>query len=385
VFLIDGRRTFRFLALLEEAERTPRGRRRNERQVLDALLKLWGGKRAEMEKELAERAGAGLTVSQAFTKWKKYARGEGLAETTIALHYERSLRDYFAANPDHPLGEITLTHLDRFKAHLRGKGLAPATINLRLSKVAAFLRWAQRRELLPAVPRIETVKEPRRLARTMTVRDIRRLIARLRKLIRDAKQDRQRYFYELHELMLVLILGTGMRRGEPYQCAWADVDLDGGVLRVLRPKEGHEKPVVLPELTVAYLRQRRAKYPHHVRLFDDGRGGSAYRDAHALTTAFRRHMKALGLTGKGIKPLHTHRAGFSTVGLDLLGLEPVAVQAQPGHAKLETTQRGYVSTMQTAKRRAVEIYEKRYLRPLFDRKASEGPNPKLKKPANSKR
>ncbi len=354
---------------------------------MDALLKLWDGKRAEMEKELAERAGAGLTVSQAFTKWKKYARGEGLAETTIALHYERSLRDYFAANPDHPLGEIKLTQLYRFKAHLRGKGLAPATINLRLSKVAAFLRWAQRRDLLPAVPRIEPVKEPRRLARTMAVRDIRRLLERLGERIRDAKQDRQRSFYELHELMLVLILGTGMRRGEPYQCRWSDVDMDAALMRILDPKEKHEKLVALPALTVAYLRRRRKKYPGHVWLFayGKGKGKRAYRDAHAITTAIRRHMKALGLTGKGIKPLHTHRVGFSTVGLDLLGLEPVTVQAQLGHAKLETTQRGYVSTMQTAKRRAVEIYEKRYLRPLFDRKASEGANPKLKKRANSKR
>ena len=384
VFIIDGKRTFRLLALMREVERTARGRRRSEQQVISLLMKRWDKKRSEIEKELAHFHGDGLTMSQALERWEKWARAEGLAEDTINLHYKLALREYKIANGDHAIAEVRLEHLDRLKAHLAGRKLAPATINLRLSKVAALLRWAERRDYLDKVPRIETVKVSKSLARMMEAKDIRRLIERLRTLIAETKHKRNKYYYELHELLLVLILGTGMRRGEPFQCTWADVDLKEGVLTIPHPKEGHEKLVMLPPLAVSYLKRRRRKYPKHVRLFDDGQGGSAYTDAHALTTAFRRHLKKLGIEGRRIKPLHTYRATFSTIGLDLLGLDPLAIQAQLGHSSLKTTQ-GYVSTMQTAKRKAVNDYERRFLRGLFDRDSSEEKPSKVKKPAASKR
>ena len=383
VFIIDGKRTFRLLALMRDVERTARGRRRSEAQIISLLMKRWDAKRTAIEAELAEFHGDGLRMSQALGRWEKWARTEGLAKRTIEWHYKWALDAYKLANGDHPIAEISLVHLDKFKKHLRDKKLAPATINMRLAKVTALLRWAQRRNYLEKMPRIEPVKEPRRLARTMEPNDIRRLIERLRELIRTTKDRRHNYYYELHELLLVLVLTTGMRRGEPFQCTWADVDVKAGELRIPNPKEGNEKLVALPPMAVSYLKRRRRKYRHHLRLFDDGNGGSAYTDAHALTTAFRRHFTKLGLEGMRIKPLHTYRATFSTIGLDLLGLDPVAVQAQLGHSSLKTTQ-GYVATMQTAKRRTVNAYERRYLRGLFDRKPNEGLNPRKKKAAKSK-
>jgi len=281
VFVIDGKRTFRLLELVKDAERTPRGRLRSEQQVTAYLLKRWDHKRAEMEAELAESHGDGLTMSQALERWEEWAKTEGLAKTTVELHYRRALDEYQAANGDHPIAEISLSHLDRFKKHLRDRKLAPATINLRLAKVAALLRWAQRRNYLDKMPRIEPVRELRQLARTMEAKDIRRVIERLRTLISETKHKRHKYHYELHELLLVLILATGMRRGEPFQCTWADVDLKAGVLRIPHPKERDAKRVALPPLAVSYLKRRRRKYPEHVRLFDDGKGGSAYSDAHA--------------------------------------------------------------------------------------------------------
>ena len=384
VFVIDGKRTFRLLELVKDAERTPAGRLRSEQQISDYMLKRWDHKCAEMEAELAEHHGDGLTMSGALEKWEEWAKTEGLAQTTIDLHYKVALTNYQAANGDHPIAEVSLAHLDRFKKHLRDGKLAPATINLRLAKVAALLRWAQRRDYIEKIPWIEPVRETRLLARPMEAKDIRRLIERLRTLIQETKHKWHKYYYELHELLLVLNLATGMRRGEPFQCTWAEVDLKAGTLRIPHPKEGDEKLVALPPIAVNYLKRRRRKYGDHVRLFDDGKGGSAYTDAHALTTAFRRHLKKLGLAGQGIKPLHTYRATFSTIGLDLLGLEPIAVQAQLGHSSLKTTQRSYVATMVTAKRKAVGTYERRYLRALFDRKPSESKPSIAKKAARSK-
>lgn len=385
VFIVDGKRTFRFLELVSTAGRTAGGGRRTGQQTTDYLHRRWDAKKAELEAELAERSGDGLTVAETFDKWKEWARAQGLAESTIDLHYEIALANYKTANGDHRLNDIRLQHLDRFKAHLVARNLAPATINLRLSKVAAFLRWAQRRDYLEALPRIEPVKQPRRLARVMAPTDIRRLIERLRGLARDTVHSRQQRFYQLHELLLVLVLCTGMRRGEPFQSRWADVDLEEGTMRIPRPKEHDEKLVALPPLAVAYLKNWRRQRNEDVYLFDDGSGQLAYKDAHALTRAFRRHMIALGLGDKRIKPLHSYRATLSTIGLDLLGLDPVAVQAQLGHASLKTTQDGYVATMLHAKRRVVGAYEEGYLKGLFDRELSEPKGAKRTKPRASRR
>ena len=71
------------------------------------------------------------------------------------------------------------------------------------------------------------------------------------------------------------------------------MDLERGTL-FLEKSKGGEDSLDLPPVLVAFLRQRRERYPNHVWLFDDGRGNLAYTDPHALTTAFRRHLDKLG-------------------------------------------------------------------------------------------
>jgi len=371
VFYIDGHRTFRNLGLLADAERSPGGRSRTDAQITGYFLARWDERAREIQAALDARAGEGRPVLAVMAEWIEARAGDGLAGGTTDLN-SLTAEQYALAVGDHQCGDISLAHVDKFRAWLTTRGLAPATINQRLSKLAAFIAWAARREYLHDAPPVDRVREKRPVPRIPQPEQIRALLDRIHSRVRDRAGTAIGYQYELHELMIVLVLSTGMRRGEPLGVRWSDIDLERGIIIVDSTKEGAGKAIVLPWIAVEYLRARRQRYPDHTWLFNAREGqGQAYTEPHAVTTAIRRHMAAAGLAGLHLKPIHSYRANVATIGVDTLGLDPASVQAQLGHASLRTTQRSYVATQTGSKRRSADAYETGFLDSVFDRKLIE--------------
>ena len=73
---------------------------------------------------------------------------------------------------------------------------------------------------------------------------------------------------------------------------------------------------------------------------DDGHGERLYALPGSLSTAMRRHFKALGWSKSGIKPLHGQRAGFVNR-LWQTGVDLTTVQQALGHSNITVTQ-GYL-------------------------------------------
>ena len=366
VFLIDGKRRHRTLCKSKGVLRTPSGKLRSAKQLNSAIQPLWEAKREGLEKQ-HQRQDNTTPILEAMGDWIKKAPAEGIDPETVSKHWKLMKNQYEAGVGNHPIGEFSLDHADQFKDYLERRGLSPVTRNMRLTRLRAFLRWAQERDYLENVPRIRNVKEPKRVVITPPKSYISKFIERLADLAANHKDDRQQYYYELHFMELLFTLCTGVRRSAPMFTPWKQVYFKLG-FAVMEKSKGGMELVVLPGLLLGYLEGRRKRYPKHVWLFDDGEGNLAYSNPHHMTTAFRRHKAALGFKDLKVKPIHGFRSNLVTVGLDELGIDLADVQHLAGHASADTTQKAYRASMIQGKRRAMEIYETQYLAPLIDRK-----------------
>ena len=360
-FIVDGRRVQRGLgAKIQELERTPSGTRRTDKQVSAAVDQLWEARREELEQAVENQRPEKRPIKDVLQEWMDRAPDNGIAAITVSRHYAGMANRYLASVGNHPMGEMSLLHIDRFKAHLRERGCSAVTVNMYLTRLKTFLRWARDRGYIDALPAIEKVKEPRRVARVPSEEQVRAFVERLQELSRTHPNRRQRYAYGQHLLMLMFVLCCGVRRGGAFYARWEHVDLERGTL-FLEKSKGGEDSLDLPPVLVAFLRQRRERYPRHVWLFDDGTGRLACADAHALTTAFRRHQVALGFGHLRLKPLHSFRALFATVNLNDLGADSKTVAELLRHTSFKTTESAYLAGMGKARQRALLTYQEQYL------------------------
>jgi integrase len=151
---------------------------------------------------------------------------------------------------------------------------------------------------------------------------------------------------------IVLLLSTGIRRGELMALQWGDVDLDGGKLRIERavektkahglriksPKTNHgRRTITLPTAAVAVLREhRKAQLEMRIALgigrlsptsFVFGTVEGKARDPDRITQDWKRFATARALPKVTLHALrHSHASALIAAGAD-----PVTVSRRLGH------------------------------------------------------
>jgi integrase len=132
------------------------------------------------------------------------------------------------------------TDIRRLKLAL-SQGRAVATVNKDLTRFRAMLNWAARapegdgrREGGGLLPRVAVYVRPPRVPRPSPATVAPRLVddILMRALFSAARDPRLR-------LALALARYCGLRRSEVLRLRLADLDLDGGAVRVLGPTKGH--------------------------------------------------------------------------------------------------------------------------------------------------
>lgn len=235
-----------------------------------------------------------------------------------------------------PVGPLALT-LNSYKANLRERGLADATINRRLAAVRALLRMARR--LGADCP------DPAGLVTSEKVRPYRDTrgpeVAAARRLL--AAPDRSTVRGKRDYALLVLFCENALRRGELLRCDVADFDPAGRRLHVIGKGAGREKtPVTLSAHAVdalsEYLTARRnpgAAAPLFVNAARWSDGCERLSGRSLLRVVNEYGLRTLGT------PLHPHalRHMAITAYLDHSSGDVRGAQRLSRHASLLTLQR----------------------------------------------
>lgn len=281
-----------------------------------------------------------------FLTWLSAERGR--ATNTVAA-YRRDLRAYHAwlherGRDLHDVDEATLA---AYVGHLRDTGRAPATVTRAMVAVRALHRFLADEELAETDPSadVELPRVPRGLPKALSEDEVGRLLHAVPGDGPIACRDRA---------VLEVLYGTGVRISELVGLSLGDVDLPGGLLRVLG-KGGRERVVPLgrharaaldhwlsPDGRGQLVPERWARRDDADALFLNARGGRLSRQgAWAIV---RKHGDQVGLSGR-LTP-HVLRHSCATHMLDH-GADVRAVQELLGHASIGTTQ---VYTMVSSER-----------------------------------
>ncbi len=222
-------------------------------------------------KEARKRLDDGAPVKDAKTSLSTYVE-HWIATTLAASDRKDSTKELYAGlarthlKPA-PLGTMPLDRLrasdiEAFVYAKRQGGKSGSTVRQIYSVLRTVLDTAVRDELLARNP-AASVKRPaveRKEARYLTPEEVRTLVG-------GFADDRLRALF-------LLLLGTGLRRGEALAARWDDLDLDGGHLRVrgtlgrvgggrltiTEPKTEKSRRVVpLPQSLIVELRAHRVR------------------------------------------------------------------------------------------------------------------------------
>ena len=275
------------------------------------------------------------TAAEEFLSWLAVEKGR--RPSTLAA-YRRDLAGYFAWLGGRPLTDVDEADIEAYIARLRGAGRAPASVARATVAVRALHRFGAIEGELPtdvaaqvAVPRV-----PTGLPKPLSEEEVNRLLAVVEPVDPLGRRDRA---------MLELLYGTGMRIGELVGLRLADVDLQGGLVRVFG-KGAKERIVPIGRYAYeavgdylgalgrpALVPDRWARRGDADAVFLNRRGGRLSRQG--AWGALRNRALAAGL-GPRLTP-HVLRHSCATHLLDH-GADLRVVQELLGHASISTTQ-----------------------------------------------
>jgi site-specific recombinase XerD len=234
-----------------------------------------------------------------------------------------------------------------YLAQQRDSGLSPASLRRRASALRSFCRWLEKQGLLEADPWTATTiafGRSRKLPRVLPAHELDRLLGFLRHAAGASPHQQptsalvSKRPHEATTLLAVsLLVATGVRVHEVVGVRLLDVDLEGGIIRLLG-KGRRERQVFLPNAWLTSL----------TRSYLTVRNGFALSHPHLL---FNTHLDPLtpaamrSRLGKAAEAagLHTHVTPHMlrhTAATQLIeaGVDIRYIQRLLGHASLSTTE-----------------------------------------------
>jgi len=253
------------------------------------------------------------------------------------------------------LAEIAVARIEDYKASKRRAGLAPRTINRHLNLLSLIFDSAQRTEKMRSNPvaLVERPKEPRKRKGWMILKpaEIGRVERGFCELIDEAKDDEERSWREQARVIFLLLVDSGVRRGEILGLRWKTVALadPGGPRirieetftrqRIETPKsESSERTIELSQLVADELFEHRARSAFvgdDERVFCSPTKGTPF-DPTRYTATFKLALAKAEIEGS-VRPFHDMRHSSITNGA-AAGMAPAALQKRAGHSAFSTTQ-----------------------------------------------
>jgi integrase/recombinase XerC len=269
-----------------------------------------------------------------------YLRDQRRASKETLRAYESDLEQFGAFLRDEHVGGpppgpdgIDALAVRGFVASLHRAGLDKASIARKLSAIRSFLNHAVRERRIERNPAagVPTPRQARKLPRDLSVDEVFALLDTLAGVDLASRRDRA---------VLELLYATGLRVGELVSLDLADVDVGGGIVRVLG-KGNKERMVPFGDKArralAAWLdaaRELRVAGGEGEAVFLNLRGGRL--TDRSVRRILDRRLREAAVRGH-VSP-HALRHSFATHMLGA-GADLRAIQELLGHSSLSTTQR----------------------------------------------
>lgn len=335
--------------------RTVHGNRKDAEALLHRLLR---------DKDLgALNRPSTVTLAEYLDRWLDEVARHRVRPSTLHGYREQLRRWVYPVLGHRRLCDLAPIELQDLYRRLLERGLAPASVRRVHARLKTALRHAVRWGLIAHNPldRVDPPRVPRREMRALSPEQARRFLE-------AAREDR-------FGALWWLLLETGLRPSEALALRWEDVDLEAGVVRVVRslawagrqwrfeePKtpKARRSVAISPALTAALRAQRKAVLEQRVR------AGHLWHDLDLvfpseigtpleLRNLRNRHFRAVaeraGLPA-GFRPYDLRHTAATL--LLLAGEHPKVVAERLGHATVHMTLDTYSHVLPTLQRRATE-------------------------------
>ena len=193
--------------------------------------------------------------------------------------------------------EIVTTDIDRLRAKLEDRGLAPATVKQGLVLLKRILNFGVKRGLCSPIDMSKAHFEMPKL-NNITTEDLTK--EQLESLLYVLKTDPNRMVAN----MMLLALYTGMRKGEIYRLKWEHVDFERGFIFIKDPKGKVDQHIPLNSSARALLEEQMHSESEYVFY---GKNKGQLREVQS----FRRLCQEAGLPDS-FRPMHGLRHVFAS-------------------------------------------------------------------------
>jgi integrase len=159
--------------------------------------------------------------------------GDQIRESTRE-EYSRTMRDFIRVVGDKDVQRINLQDGERYRQACLDEGNSPATVVKKLKEIKCIFQTAVKRRQLDENPlaHIQMPKYSAKEVHIFTEAECDRIV----KAAQDFVSQREDGTVVRWDLLILMALCTGMRRGELLNCTWSDIDLANQTLTV-SPKE----------------------------------------------------------------------------------------------------------------------------------------------------
>jgi len=301
-----------------------------------------------------------------------YPTARALKRSTVESYRQIIERHLVPALGSLKLDAVDVQRVEAYVAAKRKAGYSPRTLNRHLNLLSALLTAALRRSLVRSnpIPSVDRPREPRRHWRILSPAEAVRVERGFEALAEEASGEERDWRLQARLIFLVL-LGTGLRRGEVGGLRWKSVrlaDPDGPTLRVSEtwvragvdsPKsEAGERTVALGSRLAGELFEHRARTSFdgdEERVFCSPVKGAPF-DVARYAETFRLALARAGITDY-VRPFHDVRHS-SITNAAAAGTPPAALMARAGHSDFKTTQ-GYIDLAGETFREEADRLERR--------------------------
>lgn len=262
-----------------------------------------------------------------------------------------------------PVGEVDVEHIYDLIDHLKsqgskfycgkdfagraiykakGKKLAPATVNRYVAAISSLFTFASKMRLTPK----NWVHPCRGIGREREDNEVERYLSEDERsaLLLAARKSSWDKLY----LLVLMALVTGARRGNLLSLTWEDVDLESGVARLRRTKNGDRRVLPLTPGVIQELKRFSGNSPKQL-IFESSKVPGQPRDPSA---AFQRALKDAKVRNFRFHDLrHTcgtylARSGASTLQVaEVLGHRVLSMTKRYSHFSIQDKSRLVMGTL----------------------------------------